>query len=791
MTALPITRPLFSKEAEHDVNGMRHLLLLEPSQCISQAHVIKLLRNTYHDVVLLTARKARYSEFPSSPGAEMGEGTSADWGTWNGGAHSKRERHTMNGRASRASDVRSGSIKGKQLLRSRVTTAWHEPERNSGDGNSRGRGDYGSRGRTTRTTTSSESLGSAKGALFGSPALRRLLSQQTKHSPDAAPKAPAPVAPESAARALPADAPATPIAKARRSVAMPMDLDELEALLERALVDVRRRQTRIALPTTLASLAVLIVLLALRARWVAGEDARAQGEAAASVGVASGALVVSALISLSLLLLGLTLQPVSSFRRVFALTYAMLGAHGLTSCVLRALWLERRLTAAGVLLGSGARDPAAAESSGAVGFFGEREKLLLTVLLAVVDALLGMGSAALCASAARRTGASSRSLLESFCRLVGGWLGICGAVHLAEASFGARAAAVDAMHGLASALELLCALALVLRRVRGSFRGAIARLTRDKGRSAAIAPLLGFGSRHESSPAEVIAAASRAFRPVALTSSRLADLRFCAEESGARLSRTWNLPPELSRCSTNGTAASSARTSRRKIFDAAEPSGHHVLAQHDVADYLIVHAGKDDCKLRERALARWAERRARRSESVPIVWCRELSAEGELSAVGRLEHSVVHLARAKKLLLLWGPSFVDDLHALMHIWVWRLLKGSMANVEVVPVIANADESEALVASIDAFAVVHAAEHLVATEDGRRIALALESDSISRFNELVRGYLPLVTAAIAQYKAADEPTSTQGASERKAAFETVRVGVTRDSVMSIDDEERPE
>ncbi|KAJ1625988.1 Inosine/uridine-preferring nucleoside hydrolase domain-containing protein [Pavlovales sp. CCMP2436] len=114
MTALPITRSRFSAEAEHTVNGVIHLLLLEKVHTISEEYVVKLLRNTYNDVIIETASPPA-SPARSSCGA--GAGASSESGR---GCMRSRE-GTRDSRDSRGK-LRKAA-KGP-ILRSRVTTAW-------------------------------------------------------------------------------------------------------------------------------------------------------------------------------------------------------------------------------------------------------------------------------------------------------------------------------------------------------------------------------------------------------------------------------------------------------------------------------------------------------------------------------------------------------------------------------------------------------------------------------------------------------------------------------------------
>ncbi|KAG8463735.1 hypothetical protein KFE25_004008 [Diacronema lutheri] len=716
---------------------------------ISVAHVVKLLRNTYHEVVLATARPARV--------ARRTRGSAQSWNTPDvrgSNASSERrscglltrsrasvagggspEERSLNTEQKRRQDSPAAQIRAT-LLRSRGQTAWLEQDRTGRDSN---------QSRYTDTITRA-TPGSARTSLpSGSLSHGRVMHM-------------------SRARVVPDD---------RTTGAF--ELSDLEKLLETALVNARRRQAQIALPAVLTGLSLLFLLVTLQiSRHALARDAHLR--TGRTIGVAALDFALSAATVLVLVLLGLALQPLASFRPLLALAFAIIAVHGVAS---GALWCVPLVHA----VASGGWTSASALALGSVGAH------------AAVDLATGLLSLSLCAAAAwpPSSGAHARQLLSGFFTLATSWLALGAGLTVLDAlvdaapdntrAFGGE----DVLDGANTLAALLGALALGVRRARSGLRGALGQLARTKGRSAALAPLIGFGSAHETSPAAVIAAAMRTFRPFELTPQSLGASMF-AHAADARApdavhacearSTSCVAPPLLapSRAPSfsrrAGAQTPSAAESRQRDAHMLNPPAaekrlgsqrHSIVGgarqqrestpTADKADYFVVHARADDARLRQRALERWSAHKARAGGPVPVVWL-QAHADGVRGGASRIESSLVHLARSRRLLLLCGPSFADDVHVLMLLWAWHQLHGSRSStgVEIVPVIANAGEADALVASIDAFAVVHTAERLAGDEDGRRFVRALQADSVSRFNELVRGYLPRVTEAIGTYAA---------------------------------------
>lgn len=147
-----------------------------------------------------------------------------------------------------------------------------------------------------------------------------------------------------------------------------------------------------------------------------------------------------------------------------------------------------------------------------------------------------------------------------------------------------------------------------------------------------------------------------------------------------------------------------------------------------------------------RALAAWAApHAARHGGRAPTVWLDALCAPHGASHEEHLARTPVVMARARGLLVLWGPSLLDRMYPVLELVLWLALRGELSAVTVLPVAQTDADFDAIVASVDAFAVMYSR----AREERVEVALvrAFELATVPTINEAVRAFLPAVRAAV--------------------------------------------
>jgi hypothetical protein len=166
------------------------------------------------------------------------------------------------------------------------------------------------------------------------------------------------------------------------------------------------------------------------------------------------------------------------------------------------------------------------------------------------------------------------------------------------------------------------------------------------------------------------------------------------------------------------------------------------------------------CTLKVAALREWAERREAELGRPVTVWMDALCPDATPAALSALQRMPVFLAKCSKLLILCGPTLIDQLWCATELFCWRATGGKQLDVEVA-LVAPAGESEALtriIASFDAFHVMYCVAQRA--DEQARMEYAVELATISRFNDRVRWFYPIVQEAVRAHRerARDEPSA---------------------------------
>lgn len=126
----------------------------------------------------------------------------------------------------------------------------------------------------------------------------------------------------------------------------------------------------------------------------------------------------------------------------------------------------------------------------------------------------------------------------------------------------------------------------------------------------------------------------------------------------------------------------------------------------------------------------------------------------DLTPEDALALRLVALARAQRLLVLWGPHYASSLLCVMDLVAWVALGRSLDSVEVVGAIATLDDAHTAVAAVDAFHVAYARPPTKraggSEEVARRLALASDLAGPRAINRLVTSFAsPMLDLAIRQ------------------------------------------
>lgn len=184
-----------------------------------------------------------------------------------------------------------------------------------------------------------------------------------------------------------------------------------------------------------------------------------------------------------------------------------------------------------------------------------------------------------------------------------------------------------------------------------------------------------------------------------------------------------------------------------------------------IADFFVLHSAFDANGAKLRALEAWVGALDPLAPP-PTVWLDVVSADMSLLSWERLAHSVASLACCRRVLLVAGPSLLDDLLVVALLHAWLALGRSIEHVDVLLAEADADEARTpVLAAFDTFAVMYARTE--SAVDECQIVHSVEIASVSAYNEAVRSMLPRVRAAL-DARAAERLAERDGAAPRGGA-----------------------
>jgi hypothetical protein len=588
-----------------------------------------------------------------------------------------------------------------------------------------------------------------------------------------------------------------------------LDVDLCARLLSSAQLELRRNELAVyqqcaaLLTSAMATLAGLALWAAARAptERVAGrDDGVAQlGHACALVGY----LVLLATIGM--------LQPIRahgwSYRAVYALVVLALGAIaalGFGGCEWRAL-----------------RACGRADGASAAGCDGA-SATIIHLSVACAHALVALALVLGCRAVERRPEAAQRALWNACgchfaaraTQLLSELVRLCGPRQPCASSYGAALSTGDGALKLALLLELALLAVLVawpgsLARARASSARLIARLGARRSARARVAThaplgltaLLNFDfvagdarpecvaegvcerlrkveasaarlrmadfgpdarARLWRAPASARGKAAAAEVPLSAAGVRLVELRLRSAFS-RRSQRVQPVGTAVAPIiavidvTPSPAAASPLRLPRLKFWLAATAEAS--LPEHALAnvafDYYVVHSWSDDASLKASALERWAAGYARAHDGRrPCIWLDALCADATRTEAEQLADLPFVMGRAHGLLLLCGPKTIDRLRCAIELYVWLATGGSVDDVQIALLGRPCVSYPQLVAAFDVYHVMYASVAADASDPAvvEQLMRVVELARVSVFNEKVRSFLPVVREHAARARA---------------------------------------
>ncbi|KAG8470407.1 hypothetical protein KFE25_008828 [Diacronema lutheri] len=196
-----------------------------------------------------------------------------------------------------------------------------------------------------------------------------------------------------------------------------------------------------------------------------------------------------------------------------------------------------------------------------------------------------------------------------------------------------------------------------------------------------------------------------------------------------------------------GTPAEAQDAQQLQQPHAAPPAGDAALSgapKQAEVDAYVVHSFYDSMDLKAAALEGWAQRWEARHGRTPTVFMDVLCADPSLRPWEHLQHMPAYLAKSKSLLILAGPTLTDRLWCMMELYTWFCVGGSLQHVHVLPLSTDEATCQKVIAAFDTFAVMYA--RTSSEDDKQRLVLAVEIALVGRFNDAIRSYLPVVRSA---------------------------------------------
>jgi len=164
-----------------------------------------------------------------------------------------------------------------------------------------------------------------------------------------------------------------------------------------------------------------------------------------------------------------------------------------------------------------------------------------------------------------------------------------------------------------------------------------------------------------------------------------------------------------------------------------------------VADVYLVQSPDDDAISRRVAIDAWAAEFARREGREPVIWLESFAVPDNGCATQAVRRIPMHMARSRRLLLLCGPTFFDNLRCAVECYMWLATGGSLADVDVRPVSSDEDDLAQIVATLDVFAVMYCK---CSDEALRKVLeMTVQVANVDVFNEAIRSFFPIVREAV--------------------------------------------
>ncbi|KAG8470992.1 hypothetical protein KFE25_009413 [Diacronema lutheri] len=517
-------------------------------------------------------------------------------------------------------------------------------------------------------------------------------------------------------------------------------------LLERALQQARATQLRVAVPLACTGTALLVAALLV----AAADLAWPRGPGLTSCH-APALHVHGSVFACSLMLTLLALLPYPSFAPlvralcllVIALKLAIVCAMtaGVHAIAVRELGSSAACVSATAAGASGTPDATLPTCD-----TGRPDASLAVCALWATCALAGGGFLARARAHALAAWSRPSELLNVLWTESGCAIGGCATLQagallrrwLAPSAAGSCASAWPCLEaGMSGATAFLACLVL-WPGFRQRAHRVLSRALVKEGSSSPVAPLIGF-ARHDCDATRIFEAADAAFRAVVLDDAALDALR--ADDS-------WG--------------AAGGERARARLRWAQSGAGSDATAECATVDCYVCHSTHDGGRERLDALRAWVRQETARRGTAPTAFidalCDDRTADDSLGAGGHLERMPVFLAKCRTLVVLCGPTFTDRLWCCVELYTWRAMGGRLEDVEIVLVGQSEQQYRETVASFDAFHVMYA--QASRAHDEERLVRAVELASVSCFNSTVRGYMPLVLGAVqnALKRASDEPPS---------------------------------
>lgn len=317
----------------------------------------------------------------------------------------------------------------------------------------------------------------------------------------------------------------------------------------------------------------------------------------------------------------------------------------------------------------------------------------------------------------------------------------------AYAAFAERGPAADAIFLIATgAFNIMAACCCFYPGFRARIELLVLHGVIPRHSGAVLAGFIGFGSGDRFDPATLVNQSMRSFLPKTLDAVFAQSISF---NPPSQESPSPSFSTQSSHKSTSPAKTSGGRTLRRSLALRRTRTTDEVIVEQSIADYYVVHAWADNPILKVEALREVGSRFLFTNGRPASVWVDELCADPFLGPTEQLAFLPAYLARSRHLLVLMGPSMLDSMWAIAEIYLWRVIRGSWENVVIVPILAHEEDASAIIAAVDAFAVLYSSA--TRSEHVEGLTRAFRLATIAHVNETIRSLLPLVAEVIDRVK----------------------------------------